>query len=232
MPPSSLRPLLGRTTLRTSLAGLQHIAVRRRCSAADDVQRARDFLRELGYSSEVSDGVLKALESPDWGLQPGQTHALVVKLAGPWEIGGDAGLKGLAKAVEREQLERAGTHMVSFRVHPSSGAPFKCSGFAGKTLRDIAEAGEDEGAQLLSEYLECACSGVMACSTCHVYVHSSWFAAVGPPSEEEQDMLDLAFEPRRTSRLGCQIVLRPELEGLVVAVPSQANNLFDHIPFE
>ena len=80
--------------------------------------------------------------------------------------------------------------------------------------------------------LECACSGVMACSTCHVYIAPGWFERVGPPGEDEQDMLDLAHEPRDTSRLGCQLVLRPDLEGLVVEVPRGANNLFDHIPFE
>ena len=90
---------------------------------------------------------------------------------------------------------------------------------------------EANGAALLSEHLECACSGVMACSTCHVHVDAEWFAAVGPPSEAEEDMLDLAFDRRDISRLGCQLQLKPELEGLVVRLPSDANNLFDHIPF-
>ena len=45
-------------------------------------------------------------------------------------------------------------------------------------------------------------------------------------------MLDLAHEPRPSSRLGCQLELRPELEGMVVHMPNGANNLFDHIPFE
>ena len=207
---------------RPPLAG-----VARRLSAApeDDLQQARDFMQTLGYSPEVTTGVLKNLESPDWGLQPGQVHGFVVKLAGAWEIGADAGLGALAQAVERELAERAGTAIVSFRVQPGNGAQFEVEGYAGKTLKEVAEGGEHPGAKLLSECLECACNGVMACSTCHVYVHPSWFTAVGPPSEAEQDMLDLAYEPRGISRLGCQIELTPELEGMVVSLPSGANNL-------
>jgi len=74
----------------------------------------------------------------------------------------------------------------------------------------------------------------MACSTCHVYVSDEWWDAsgtdthkIGPPSEAEEDMLDLAFDRRDTSRLGCQIVLSPNLEGLEIHLPKGANNLFD-----
>ena len=57
-------------------------------------------------------------------------------------------------------------------------------------------------------------------------------AAVGSASEEEEDMLDLAYDRRDTSRLGCQLQLRPELEGMRVSLPAGANNMFDHIPFQ
>ena len=52
------------------------------------------------------------------------------------------------------------------------------------------------------------------------------------PSEDEEDMLDLAYDRRENSRLGCQLELRPDLEGLTVSLPTAANNLFDHIPFD
>jgi ferredoxin len=71
----------------------------------------------------------------------------------------------------------------------------------------------------------------MACSTCHVIVDSAWAPAAGAPCEAEQDMLDLAFEPTDSSRLGCQLRLAPHLDGLVVAVPAGAHNHMDHIPF-
>jgi len=73
--------------------------------------------------------------------------------------------------------------------------------------------------------IEGACEGSMACSTCHVIVDEAWFEKLDEATEEEEDMLDLAFGLSRTSRLGCQITMTPELDGLVVTLPEQTNNL-------
>ena len=73
---------------------------------------------------------------------------------------------------------------------------------------------------------------VMACSTCHVIVDPSWYEKVGTPPPEEIDMIDLAYGPTETSRLGCQIKLSIELDGMVVTIPDGANNIFDPIPFK
>jgi 2Fe-2S ferredoxin len=73
--------------------------------------------------------------------------------------------------------------------------------------------------------LEGACEGSLACSTCHVIVDSSWFEALQEPTEDEEDMLDLAFGLTKTSRLGCQIVMSEELDGLTVTLPSATRNL-------
>ena len=73
--------------------------------------------------------------------------------------------------------------------------------------------------------LEGACEGCMACSTCHVIVDEGWFEKLDDASEEEEDMLDLAFDVRPTSRLGCQVRLSPSLNGLVVNLPSQHFNV-------
>ena len=73
--------------------------------------------------------------------------------------------------------------------------------------------------------IEGACEGSMACSTCHVVVEEEWFSRLKPPSEEEEDMLDLAFGLTRTSRLGCQIVMSDELDGLTVRLPDTTRNL-------
>jgi len=73
--------------------------------------------------------------------------------------------------------------------------------------------------------IEGACEGSMACSTCHVIVDDAWFGKLDEATEEEEDMLDLAFGLSRTSRLGCQITMTPELNGLVVTLPEQTNNL-------
>ncbi len=73
--------------------------------------------------------------------------------------------------------------------------------------------------------IEGACEGGMACSTCHVIVDPDWFDRLNPASEEEEDMLDLAFGLARTSRLGCQITMTDELDGLIVSLPNETNNL-------
>jgi len=72
--------------------------------------------------------------------------------------------------------------------------------------------------------IEGACEGSLACSTCHVIVDPEWFSKLGKPSEDEEDMLDLAFGLEKTSRLGCQIVITKELDGLVVKLPASSRN--------
>ena len=69
--------------------------------------------------------------------------------------------------------------------------------------------------------IEAECGGACACATCHVYVDEAWTDVVGPPEAMEEDMLDFAFEPQTNSRLSCQIVVRDELDGLVVRVPER-----------
>jgi 2Fe-2S ferredoxin len=73
--------------------------------------------------------------------------------------------------------------------------------------------------------LEGACEGSLACSTCHVVVEAAWFEVLTEPTEDEEDMLDLAFGLTKTSRLGCQIVMREELDGLTVALPAGSRNM-------
>jgi 2Fe-2S ferredoxin len=73
--------------------------------------------------------------------------------------------------------------------------------------------------------LEGACEGSLACSTCHVIVDAEWFDLLKEPTEDEEDMLDLAFGLTRTSRLGCQIVITEELDGLTVSLPQGSRNM-------
>ena len=72
--------------------------------------------------------------------------------------------------------------------------------------------------------IEGACEGSLACSTCHVVIDPAWFAKLTKPTEDEEDMLDLAFDLQETSRLGCQIVMIDALDGLVVKLPSATRN--------
>ena len=73
--------------------------------------------------------------------------------------------------------------------------------------------------------LEGACEGSLACSTCHVIVDSEWYDALVAASEDEEDMLDLAFGLTRSSRLGCQIIITEELDGLTVSLPPGTRNM-------
>jgi 2Fe-2S ferredoxin len=73
--------------------------------------------------------------------------------------------------------------------------------------------------------LEGACEGSLACSTCHVVVAPEWYDRLSPASEDEEDMLDLAFGLTSTSRLGCQIIIKKELDGLTVILPAATRNM-------
>ena len=69
--------------------------------------------------------------------------------------------------------------------------------------------------------IDADCGGACACATCHVYVDEKWFNKLSKIESAEQDMLDVAFEPNKFSRLSCQIIVSEELDGLVVKMPSK-----------
>ncbi|MDX2095453.1 MAG: ferredoxin family 2Fe-2S iron-sulfur cluster binding protein [Alphaproteobacteria bacterium] len=73
--------------------------------------------------------------------------------------------------------------------------------------------------------LEGACEGSLACSTCHVIVDEAFYGQLPKASDDEEDMLDLAFGLTHTSRLGCQIMINDSLEGLKVSLPSATRNM-------
>ena len=67
--------------------------------------------------------------------------------------------------------------------------------------------------------IDADCGGGMACATCHVYVKEDWFNKLPKKEDGEEDMLDMATEPKKNSRLSCQIVVTDELDGLTVNIP-------------
>ena len=69
--------------------------------------------------------------------------------------------------------------------------------------------------------IDADCGGSMACATCHVYVKEDWFDKINKKNEGEDDMLDQAYEPKKNSRLSCQIIVSDDLDGLVVDMPKQ-----------
>ncbi|MEC8563886.1 MAG: 2Fe-2S iron-sulfur cluster-binding protein [Pseudomonadota bacterium] len=97
------------------------------------------------------------------------------------------------------------------------GARREVTGAVGDSLLDVAHAHDID--------MEGTCEGQMACSTCHVLVAKEWFAQLPEASEDEEDMLDLAYGVRPTSRLSCQITLTDALDGLEVTIPADAHDM-------
>ncbi|MBY8336372.1 2Fe-2S iron-sulfur cluster binding domain-containing protein [Alteriqipengyuania sp. NZ-12B] len=99
----------------------------------------------------------------------------------------------------------------------SNGERVEAEAQAGDVLLRVAQAA--------GMPLEGTCEGQMACSTCHVLVAKEWFAQLPEASEDEEDMLDLAYGVRPTSRLSCQITLTDAFDGLEVTIPADAHDM-------
>ena len=69
--------------------------------------------------------------------------------------------------------------------------------------------------------IDADCGGSMACATCHVYVEEKWLEKIPKAEDAEVDMIDMAFEPKKNSRLSCQIIVTDEFEGLTVTTPEK-----------
>ena len=69
--------------------------------------------------------------------------------------------------------------------------------------------------------IDADCGGSMACATCHVYVEEKWFNKILKAEDAEVDMIDMAYEPKKNSRLSCQLIISDELEGLKVTTPEK-----------
>lgn len=88
---------------------------------------------------------------------------------------------------------------------------------AGRTLLDIAQKNGLD--------VEGTCEGSLSCSTCHMIIAPDWYRKLPEPSDEENDMLDLAAGLTRTSRLGCQLVMQDDWDGMEVRLPSAVRNM-------
>lgn len=264
-----------RAELKTKvMPPLYNCSVMRRLSISKDdndsathtpEQQTNAFLLSLGYSHAVSKGIIDALVQN--GIPPSSLLSMVKGLAGRYEVGEDAGLEALAASVKKELEDEQGKEKLKVWFLPSTGwslstednngvptihsmdRAFSVEVMENTNLADVSRFGTTENCDVLREYLECACNGIMACSTCHIVIHPDWFDSTATsdeaamangvdetkiylPSEPEQDMLDLAYYPQSTSRLGCQITLTKALDGMIVLLPKGSNNLMDSIPFE
>ncbi|KAI8968527.1 2Fe-2S ferredoxin-type domain-containing protein [Mycotypha africana] len=116
----------------------------------------------------------------------------------------------------REHIKRGeGPYTVNF-ITPD-GEKISVKATDGDTIIDLTQRYDID--------LEAACEGSLACSTCHVICEQSYYDKMDEPSDEENDMLDLAFGLTDTSRLGCQVVMSEKLDGLTVRIPSATRNL-------
>ena len=97
------------------------------------------------------------------------------------------------------------------------GAEKKAPAELGQTILEVARANDVN--------IEGACGGNMACATCHLIVEDNWFQILPRLSVDETDMLELAYGLTPTSRLGCQITVTEELDGLILSVPSNSKSI-------
>lgn len=198
------------------------------------INKPIDFLISLGHNPTICNEVIKVLQRN--GITNNALLPTLQTLAGRWEVGEDNGLNNIILSVKNDIANKLGKSRVTFNITPPGftnyNRVFSITTYEGMTITDVAKHGGSASAKQLAQYIECACSGVMACSTCHVIVNDKWFDLVGPPDEDEQDMIDLAFKPTPTSRLGCQLVLSKKLDGLLIHLPTHTNNIMDNIPFQ
>lgn len=174
---------------------------------------AEKYLLDLGFSIDSASSMLRAF--------PSGKNTSVSEL----QAMGKEGLRSLAVAVESE-VEQKRKEATADRVKvvlkvPHDGRKIALTALSGDTFFDLHQRNRE-----VNEAMECACKGIAACSTCHIIVDPEYYNKLPPPEENELDMLDLAWGPTDTSRLGCQIKLTKELDGFTASLPKQTNNLF------
>jgi 2Fe-2S ferredoxin len=186
--------------------------IRNNSSTTNNIQL---WLEQKGYTSIQLETLLKALQQ--YNMQP--SVSLLESL-------GKKGIQDFLDSIAREeQLKMKNTNTKQIQVNIiTSTHPMKRFSFQariGQTLKDCMEENQE-----LRMYLECACGGIAACSTCHLYVHEPYFKKIPAITSEEEDMLDLAADVTPHSRLGCQIVLDESCEGITFQIPPSVHNLY------
>ena len=99
---------------------------------------------------------------------------------------------------------------MKIRVIDRDGNKHELEGDSNSTLMEILRDADLD--------IEAACGGCCACATCHVYINDQWLEKISPKDDDEESMLDQAFEVRNTSRLSCQISLSDELDGIELEI--------------
>ena len=155
-------------------------------------RRVRDFasvpfkskLIKAGITEDKIQIVLSELRKE--GLNDSQIPAVLDSMGGE-------GIRQLLASIERQKLVTNKSEIVKMIVDiPRENRSIVINAFEGDSLFETLKKG-GEGSHELSSYLDCACGGIMACSTCHVIVEPRYFNLLEPPSAAEEDMLDIAF---------------------------------------
>jgi len=115
------------------------------------------------------------------------------------------------------------------RPEPGAGLKIHFKDSKGTLLKTVEANEGDDILSIAHEYdidLEGACEGSVACSTCHVILPPEYYDVLPEPEDDENDMLDMAFGLTDTSRLGCQVKMTKELDGISVTLPAATRNMF------
>ena len=120
----------------------------------------------------------------------------------------------------------SGDNFIKINVETNNGNFIELKGEYNDTLYDIAKRNNTIESQILNQCLDCECQGVMACAGCHVYIDDDWYNSVNKPCENEQDTLDLLTNSQDNSKLGCQLRLKPHLNGIKIKLPVNTDKLF------
>jgi len=172
-----------------------------------------EWLASKGFRNEMAADMIKAFT--DGGSSPSALKTMSPAMLGQ-----------LSQAVVREwELKKAKSNkpIVNIKVViPSEHDVVEMAAREGDSMIDLVAENE-----LLKQYVVCACGGNATCSTCHIYIDDPFFYdALPAPEEHEQDMLDLAHDSEEgKSRLGCQMVLNSDCEGITFRVPTDVNNM-------
>jgi ferredoxin len=173
----------------------------------------KEFLQNEGFTISEIESIERAFAKMGGEISPSSLKQM-----------GKKGIESLLVSVEREEASKAakeaGPKVKVTIEFPGGNSSVEYEIPEGDTLQDLVE-GNDE----LSLYMEYACGGIAACSTCHVIIDDEHFPLLEPPEEAELDMVDLAYGACETSRLGCQVCVPRAAEGMRIKIPDGVNNL-------
>ena len=172
------------------------------------IQKLQDWLLKKQYNLEDSKGIIHTLKKSGLPVTVSTARSM-----------GDEGLAALVDSLHAQHKSTAGREEITIYVNvPHERHRFAVQCYHNDTVQDVAEIDD-----MVQGYLAFACTGNMACSTCHCIVDAVAFDKLGTVSVAEEDMLDMAADLTPTSRLGCQIKM---FDGLEITIPEHSNDYF------